>query len=121
MDRQQSVIPLRLQVSIQSFKQDFKVRVIARRTLREFWKKHADSEQRLKSWHKEVRKATWTSINDLKNQYPSASILQGNKVVFNIRGNNYRLLVKINFEFQVVWIRFIDTHAEYNKINANKL
>ena len=61
------------------------------------------------------------NINELKVDYPSASVLKDNKIVFNIKGNNYRIIVKINFEFQISWILFIGTHAEYDKINANEL
>jgi mRNA interferase HigB len=57
----------------------------------------------------------------IKQQYPSASILNNNRFVFNIKGNNYRLIVKINFDHQMVWIRFIGTHAEYDKIDGNKI
>jgi mRNA interferase HigB len=97
------------------------VRVIAKRTLRDFWIKHADSEQQLISWYRETEKAEWNSINALKAEYPNASILKDNRIVFNIKGNNYRLIVKFNFEFQICWIRFIGTHAEYDKINANEI
>jgi len=97
------------------------VRVISRKALREFWKKHADSEEQLKSWYRETEKATWKNINELKIDYPSASILKDNKIVFNIRGNNYRLIVKFNFDYQISWILFVGTHAEYDKINANEL
>jgi len=97
------------------------VRVIAKRTLRDFWIKHADSEQQLTSWYRETEKAEWNSINKLKTEYPNASILKDNRIVFNIKGNNYRLIVKFNFEFQICWIRFIGTHAEYDKINANEI
>ncbi len=97
------------------------MRVIAKRTLRDFWIKHSDSEQQLTSWYRETEKAQWNSINELKNEYPNASILKDNRIVFNIKGNNYRLIVKFNFEFQICWIRFIGTHAEYDKINANEI
>ena len=97
------------------------MRVISRKTLREFWKKHADSEEQLKSWYRETEKARWKSINELKLEYPNASILKDNKIVFNIKGNNYRLIVKMNFEFQISWILFIGTHAEYDKINVSEL
>jgi len=97
------------------------VRVIAKRTLRNFWIKNADSEQQLTSWYRETEKAEWNSINELKTEYPNASILKDNKIVFNIKGNSYRLIVKFNFEFQICWIRFIGTHAEYDKINANEI
>ncbi len=97
------------------------MRVIAKKTLRDFWKKHADSEQSLKTWYHEAEKSKWKNFNDIKKEYPSASILQNNRVCFNIKGNNYRLIVRINFEIQIVWIRFIGTHAEYDKIDANNI
>ncbi|CAL65897.1 type II toxin-antitoxin system HigB family toxin [Christiangramia forsetii] len=97
------------------------MRIIAKRTLRDFWTKHADSEQQLKAWYRETEKTEWKNINDLRNDYPSASILQDNRIVFNIKGNNYRLIVKFNFEYQVCYIRFIGTHAEYDKIDANNI
>jgi len=97
------------------------LRVIAKRTLRDFWIKHPDCEQQLKSWYREAIKSAWQNSNELKLEYPSASILKGNRIVFNIKGNSYRLIVKYNFEFQICWIRFIGTHAEYDKINANTI
>ncbi|WP_405199158.1 type II toxin-antitoxin system HigB family toxin [Christiangramia sp. LLG6405-1] len=97
------------------------MRIIAKRTLRDFWTKHADSEQQLKAWYRETEKTEWENINDLKKDYPSASILQDNRIVFNIKGNNYRLIVKFSFEYQICWIRFIGTHAEYDKIDANTI
>ena len=97
------------------------MRIIAKRTLRDFWIKHADSEQQLKSWYRETEKTNWNNINDLKKEYPSASILQENRIVFNIKGNSYRLIVKFNFEYQICYIRFIGTHAEYDKIDANNI
>ena len=89
--------------------------------MREFWEKHADCEQQLKSWFRESQKAEWKNPNEIKTEYPSASILAENKVVFNIIGNNYRIVVKINYEHEMVWIRFVGTHAEYDKINANTI
>lgn len=97
------------------------MRVIAKRTLRDFWAKHADSEQQLKSWYRETEKANWKNINELKSEYPTASILKDNRIVFNIKGNNYRLIVKFIFDYGICWIRFIGTHAEYDKINANEI
>ncbi len=97
------------------------MRIIARRTLRDFWTKHTDSEQQLKAWYRETEKTEWENINDLKKDYPSASILQDNRIVFNIKGNNYRLIVKFSFEYQICWIRFIGTHTEYDKIDANTI
>ena len=97
------------------------MRVISKKILRDFWTKHADSEEQLKAWFRETENAKWININDLKSEYPSASILKDNRIVFNIKGNNYRLIVKFNFEYQISWIRFIGTHAEYDKINTNEI
>ena len=97
------------------------MRVIAKRTLRDFWSTHADSEQQLKAWYNEAEQADWKSPNDIKKDYPSASILEDNRMVFNTKGNNYRLIVRINYKYGVVWIRFIGTHAEYDKIDATKI
>ena len=97
------------------------MRVIAKKILREFWIKHSDCGQQLKSWYKEAEDANWKNPNDIKKEYPGASILENNRVVFNIKGNNYRLIVKINYSYQIVWIRFIGTHAQYDKIDANKI
>lgn len=97
------------------------MRVIAKKILRDFWETHADCEQQLKSWFQEASNAGWKTPNEIKQEYPSASILNDNRVVFNIKGNNYRLIVKINYDFQMVWIRFIGTHAAYDKINANEI
>jgi mRNA interferase HigB len=97
------------------------VRVIAKKTLRDFWLKHADSEDQLKSWYSETEKSEWETLNELKCEYPSASILKDNRVVFNIKGNTYRLIVKFNLDYQICWIRFVGTHAEYDKINANEI
>ncbi len=93
------------------------MRVIAKRILREFWTNHRDCEEQLKSWYQ----AKWKNLNEVKKEYPSASILLDNRVVFNIKGNTYRLIVKFNFDYQMIWIRFIGTHSEYDKINANKI
>ena len=97
------------------------MRVIAKRTLREFWEKHEDCEKQLKSWFQETEKSEWNNINELKSEYPSASILKDNRIVYNIKGNKYRLIVKFNFEFRIGWIRFIGTHAAYDKIDANNI
>ncbi|RQP19923.1 MAG: type II toxin-antitoxin system HigB family toxin [Parapedobacter sp.] len=97
------------------------MRIFSRSTLREFWQRHADSEQSLKSWYQEAERSQWRTPNEIKAEYPSASILADNRVVFNIKGNTYRLVVKINYDYGVVWIRFIGTHAEYDKIDATKI
>jgi len=97
------------------------LRVIAKKILRDFWEKHPDSEQQLKAWYQEADNATWKNPNALKKDYPNASIIGDNRVVFNIKGNDYRLIVKINYDYQMIWVRFVGTHAQYDKINANKI
>ena len=97
------------------------MRVIAKRTLREFWSIHKDSEQQLKTLYREASIATWESPSDIKAAYRKASILKNGRVVFNICNNKYRLIVKINYSRQWILIRFIGTHATYDKINADKI
>lgn len=97
------------------------MRVISKKILREFWEVHADCEQQLNAWFQEACKAEWKTPNDIKKEYPSASFIAGNRIVFNIKGNNYRLIVKINYDYQMLWIRFVGTHTEYDKIDANKI
>ena len=97
------------------------MRVIAKSTLRDFWIIHKDCEQQLKSWFNEAERAIWSSPADIKTDYPSASILPGNRVVFNIKGNSYRLVVKVNYKAGVIWIRFVGTHNEYDQINAETI
>jgi len=97
------------------------MRVFARRTLREFWNNYSDSEDALKAWFSEAENSQWENPSDIKNKYPHASILSDNRVVFNIKGNTYRLVVKINYDYGQVFIRFVGTHAEYDKIDATTI
>jgi mRNA interferase HigB len=97
------------------------LRIISKKILRDFWEIHPDSEQQLKAWYQETSKAEWTNPNNLKAEYPSASFLADNRVVLNIKGNHYRLIVKINYDYQIIWIRFIGSHAAYDKINAKTI
>ena len=97
------------------------MRVIAKKILRQFWEKQTDSEEQLKTWYKEASKSIWASPNDIKSEYPKASILKNGRVVFNICGNKYRLVVKINYLRRWIFIRFIGTHSEYDKIDADKI
>lgn|SRR5690606_569016 len=97
------------------------MRVFSRKTLVEFWTKHADAEQPLKSWFSEAEKARWKTPADIKSLHPSTSFLVDNRVVFNIKGNTYRLIVKINYDYGQVFVRFIGTHAEYDKIDAGTI
>lgn len=96
-------------------------RIFAKRTLREFWEKHASSEQYLKTWYDTAMNSNWHSPHDVKNTYANASILKNERIVFNIKGNDFRLVAKFNFDKQWIFIRFIGTHAEYDKIDANTI
>ncbi|MEO9885327.1 MAG: type II toxin-antitoxin system HigB family toxin [Balneola sp.] len=96
-------------------------RIIAKRTLREFWENHADSEQYLKTWYETAKKSDWNSPSEVKETYINASILKDSRVVFNIKGNSYRLIVKFNYVRQWAFIRFVGTLAEYDKIDANTI
>lgn len=99
------------------------MRVISVKTIKEFWEnqKYRGSEQALKSWYQETKRTRWKTPADIKRQYRSASILKNNRAVFNIKGNRYRLIVAINYELLIVFIRFIGTHEEYDKINAQTI
>lgn len=94
------------------------MRAIAISTLRQFWEKHPDAEQPIKAWVDEAAKAQWAQPSDIKVQYRSASILKNRRVVFNIKGNDYRLIVAVAFRLSIVYVKFIGTHAEYDKIDA---
>jgi mRNA interferase HigB len=97
------------------------MRVIARKTLRDFWERHSDAEQQLKAWFHETKAAEWKSFEDIKARYRSADVLSGNRVVFNIKGNTYRLVVKVHYNRGTVFIRFAGTHAEYDRIDAKTI
>ena len=98
------------------------MRVISRRTLVDFWKAgYADAEQPLRAWFAEVNASNWKSMVEIKRRYPSASVVDGERVIFNIGGNKYRLVVKLWFAGQAVWIKFIGTHKQYDRIDVTKL
>ncbi len=99
------------------------MRVISKKTLTSFWNtsQYQDSEDPLKAWYAEARATSWRTPADVKNKYGSASIIKNSRVVFNIAGNKYRLVVKIHYNTGIVYIRFIDTHTEYNKIDAETI
>ena len=94
------------------------MRVISRKALRLFWQRHADSEPALRAWYKEAREASWAAPEDIRARYASASFLAGNRVVFNIRGNRYRLVVAVRYDLGIVFIRFVGTHEAYDRIDA---
>lgn len=94
------------------------MRIYSRSALREFWVNHADAEQSLIAWFAEAKKSHWKEPTDILNQYSNARIIGKNRAVFNIMGNSYRLVVSIRYDKGLVYIRFIGTHADYDKINA---
>jgi mRNA interferase HigB len=96
------------------------MRTISRRTLREFWTRHPDVEQALRAWYHDAQAADWQSPADIKRVYANASILGNNRVVFNIKGNSYRLVAAINYDYQICYIRFVGTHKEYDRIDAEQ-
>lgn len=95
--------------------------VISKKKLIECWVQHPDAEQSLKAWHAEAKKAQWKTPADVKEKFGSASILANNRVVFNIGGNKYRLVVEIHYNRSVVFVRWVGTHAEYDRINAEEI
>ncbi|HEV8377388.1 MAG TPA: type II toxin-antitoxin system HigB family toxin [Tepidisphaeraceae bacterium] len=99
------------------------MRVLSRKTLRRFWEQpgHKDAEQPLKAWFREALKAKWTNSAQVKAAYRSASIVANSRVVFNIAGNEYRLVVRINYAYGIVYIRFIGTHKQYDQIDVTEV
>ena len=96
-------------------------RIFAKSTLKAYWEKHPDTGQHLKTWYDTAMASPWKTPNDVVNTYTSASILKDSRFFFNIKGNAYRLIAKFNFEKQWIFIRFIGTHAEYDKVDANTI
>lgn len=94
------------------------MRVIAVSTLRDFWQRYPDAEQPLRAWYEESTNAAWTQPADIKAQYRSASVLKNRRVVFNIKGNDYRLIVAVAYKLQVVYVKFVGTHREYEAVDA---
>ena len=94
------------------------MRILTERTLREFWQRHPDAEQPLRDWLRRVAAADWDTPAKIRDRYRSVSIIPGNRVVFNIKGNAYRLVVRIDYINRMVFIRFIGTHAEYDRIDV---
>ena len=96
------------------------MQIVALRNLEFYWKQpnRGDSEGALKAWFAEARLAKWTSPQDVKNHYANASVITNNRIVFNIKGNDYRLIVAIAYRMQYVYVKFIGTHSEYDKVDA---
>jgi mRNA interferase HigB len=97
------------------------MRVIAVSTLRAFWARYPDAEQPLKAWYEEATSARWTQPADIKAQYRSASVLKNRRVVFNIKGNDYRLIAAIAYKLQIVYVKFVGTHKEYDAVDAETI
>lgn len=97
------------------------MRIISKRRLREFWERHPSAAAGLHAWFREEEQADWDMPARVKERYRSASIVGDNRVVFDIKGNDYRLVVKINYPYRTVYVRFVGTHAEYDSIDVEKV
>lgn len=94
------------------------MRIISRKALREFWEKHPDAEFSLRAWYANIKRAAWKTPADVQNAYRNASFIANNRVIFNIKGNRYRLVAAIDYRYGVIYIRFVGTHGNYDKIDA---
>ena len=97
------------------------MRIIAKKTLKDFWEREPAAKSALEAWHAEAKNAEWSLPADVKANYGTASILKDGRVVFNIGGNKYRLVVWINYDFFTIYIRFVGTHKEYDEIDAQTI
>ncbi len=97
------------------------MRVIARGTLRDFWEHHPDAQEALETWYEDAKRAKWRTPAEIKSIYHNASLVGNNRVVFNIKSNRYRLVVAIKYEQGIVFIRFVGTHREYDRIDVENV
>ncbi|NOH04373.1 MAG: type II toxin-antitoxin system HigB family toxin [Chloroflexi bacterium] len=97
------------------------MRIISRKILREFWEKHPDVRQPLQAWFADVKHADWKKPSDIKSVYRNASFLAGNRVVFNIKGSDYRIIVVVQYRHGIVYVRFVGTHKEYDRVDAKTI
>ena len=97
------------------------MRIISRKKLKEFWERHPDVRQAIQAWYDDAKHAEWKGPADIKAVFRNASLVGSNRVVFNLKGNRYRLVVAIRYEYGIVFIRFIGTHQEYDRIDAAKV
>lgn len=97
------------------------MKIVAIKTLREFWARYPDAEQPLLAWIDEVQRAQWTQPAEIKTQFRSASVLKNRRVVFNIKGNDYRLIVALAYRVGVAYVKFIGTHAAYDRVDAETI
>jgi len=97
------------------------VRILSKGTLKSYWTNNPITEQSLLTWYKATSKANWQNFNDVKIQFGTCKIVGNDRIVFKIKGNQYRLIVKVSFENQIIWVRFIGTHKEYDDIDAKNI
>lgn len=97
------------------------MRIISKKALREFWETHPDAKPALQAWYEDALRVEWRTPVDVKNTYGNASIIAANRVVFNIKGNDYRLVVKIHYDRGQIYIRFVGTHRDYDGIHAETI
>lgn len=97
------------------------MRIIARNTIREFWVAYPESEQALKAWVQEAEQAAWSNPQEIKAQFGSASVLTGRRIIFNINGNKYRLVVDIEFRLQIIFVVWFGNHQEYDSIDSKTI
>ena len=97
------------------------MRIISRKALREFWETHTDARKALEAWYLDTKNAAWETPSDIKRVYRNASFVTDNRVVFNIKGNRYRLVVVVVYKKGIVYIRFVGTHSEYDKVDVTRV
>jgi mRNA interferase HigB len=97
------------------------MRIISRKIIREFCKQHPDAQKPLQAWYADTKQAHWSDPNEIKRIYKNVSIVANNRAVFNIKGNDYRLVVAINYKLSIIYIRFIGTHKDYDKIDVTTI
>jgi len=97
------------------------MRIFSRKILREFWEKHPDAQNPLQTWYLDVKHTNWEKSSDIKVVYQTASFLKNNRIIFNIKGNTYRIVIVVHYKNGDVFIRFVGTHSEYDRIDANKI
>ena len=97
------------------------MRILAKRTLRDYWESHPNAAEPLRSWYRTVKDEDWDSPAMVTARFPKASIVGDNRAVFKIRGNDYRLIVEINYRYRIVYVRFVGTHVEYDRIDAREV
>src|SRR5579862_6033133 len=97
------------------------MRIIVFRTLREFWEEHPDSEQQLRAWYQDAKRAEWKTPTEVKDAHRNASIVANNRIIFNIKRNDYRHVVQVRHDLQIIYIRLVGSHMDYDKIDATTI